>query len=71
MGSPNCRQCKHYFITFEPKTPNGCRKFGMKSKELPSVVVKSAGNGDCAGFEAKPDPKTQGAKNSLNDSKYW
>jgi len=71
MGTPNCRQCKHFFITFDAKVPYGCRRFSMKTRDLPSNVVKQAGQGDCGGFEAKPDPAKQGQKDSLNDPRYW
>lgn len=40
----NCKNCKNYFITWDPRFPNGCRLFGVKSGELPSLVVyKSLG----------------------------
>lgn len=71
MGNPNCRQCKHFFITFDARTPYGCRRFQMKSKDLPSVVVKMAGQGECGAFEAKADPQKQSQKDSLNDPRYW
>ena len=65
---PNCNKCKHYFITFDPSTPRGCRAFQIKSKEMPSSVVKQAGGNECLGFspkETKPQPK------DLKDSRYW
>lgn len=49
----DCLKCKNYYITWEPKTPHGCRAFGFKSKLLPSLVVlKSSGN-PCGLFESK------------------
>lgn len=49
----DCHKCKYYYVTWDPNNPHGCRQFGFKSKQLPSVVVyKSSGN-PCNGFEAK------------------
>lgn len=53
MEKPLCRNCRHYFITFEAQTPYGCRKFGIKSRQVPSLAVASAGSGECQGFEPK------------------
>lgn len=71
MGQPNCRQCRHFFITFDAKAPYGCRRFQMKSMNMPSTVVKTVGLGDCGGYEAKPDPAKEKEKSSLNDPRYW
>ncbi|MBF4693224.1 uracil-DNA glycosylase [Fusibacter ferrireducens] len=49
----DCRKCKYYYVTWDPNNPHGCRQFGFKSKQIPSVVVfKSSGN-PCIGFELK------------------
>jgi hypothetical protein len=71
MGKPNCLQCKHFFITFNPKTPKGCRKFGIQCKNLPSEIVFMAGHGECQGFEQKkrPDEKNKGL--DLNRKELW
>jgi len=53
MSNPNCSQCRHFYITWNAKTPNGCRRFGIESKDKPSNIVAMAGLGDCQGFEAK------------------
>ena len=66
---PNCIKCKHYMITYDQKTPRGCRIYKIQSKQLPSLIVKQANNGaDCLGFEEKEQKKK--AKD-LNDSRYW
>lgn len=57
MEKPKCQQCRHFFITWDQKTPNGCRRFGIQSRELPSAIVRAAGMGDCQGFEAKATKK--------------
>jgi hypothetical protein len=67
---PNCMKCKHYFVTFDPAVPKGCRIYGIKSMAMPSTVIKQANNGmDCIGFAPKADKKEK-TKN-LNDDKYW
>ncbi len=66
---PNCRQCKHFYITFDQSMPYGCRKNQIKSKQLPSQVVKAANFGnECVAYEAK---KNINKEKNLNDSKYW
>jgi hypothetical protein len=68
--NPNCTKCKHFYITFDQATPKGCRAYGIKSAQLPSVIVKSANNGNnCIGFEEKQ--KNIPKKKDLNDAKYW
>jgi hypothetical protein len=54
---PQCRDCKHFFITFQPGTPYGCRRFSLKSRDLPSQIVAMAGMGECQGFEPKASAK--------------
>lgn len=69
---PNCNQCKHYFITFDQNAPKGCRAYQIKSKSLPSMVVKNANGGaDCIGFEAKQKRNQNKSKVDLNDARYW
>ena len=56
MNKPKCMECKHFFITWDQNLPRGCKLYNIKSRDLPSTVVKSAGLGDCQGFEAKKRP---------------
>ncbi|MDR2946142.1 MAG: uracil-DNA glycosylase [Candidatus Adiutrix sp.] len=46
----NCRQCRHFFITWEPRTPNGCRAMGFKSQVLPSIHVFQNSGVECRMF---------------------
>jgi hypothetical protein len=49
----NCKTCKYLYITWDRNFPNGCKAYGFKSKEIPSVFVfKSSGN-SCKAFEVK------------------
>lgn len=49
----NCRQCRHYFITWEPRTPYGCRAMGFKSQMLPSRHVYLSSGLECQMFSPK------------------
>lgn len=53
----NCKQCRHYYVTWDPQNPMGCRKFGFKSRILPSDVVYQSSGDFCKGFELKPNQK--------------
>lgn len=52
----NCHQCKYFYVTWEPNHPNGCRAFGFKCKELPSLVVFKNSGAKCQAFEKKNSP---------------
>ncbi|MDR1578537.1 MAG: uracil-DNA glycosylase [Deltaproteobacteria bacterium] len=49
----NCRLCRHYFITWEPRTPHGCRLMGFKSQFLPYVQVFRISGQECKSFARK------------------
>ncbi len=66
----NCTKCKHFYITYDQRTPRGCKVYGIQAQQLPSVIVKKANNGsDCIGFSPKPDKKPK--EKNLSDAKYW
>lgn len=46
----NCRKCKHYFITWDYRFPYGCKLFGIKSKQTPSIVVYHSLGKKCEHF---------------------
>ncbi len=33
--------------------PNGCKLYGLKSKQIPSLIVKQSSGYGCLGFEEK------------------
>ncbi|MFT4709525.1 MAG: hypothetical protein ACI8Q9_000647 [Planctomycetota bacterium] len=55
--APLCVHCVHYFVTYDPATPHACRYFGMKSRMIPSMVVKNESGKHCGAFEVKNPPK--------------
>ncbi|MDR1608323.1 MAG: uracil-DNA glycosylase [Deltaproteobacteria bacterium] len=53
MTRINCRHCRHYFITWEPRLPHGCRLMGFKSQYLPYVQVFRISGQNCQSFARK------------------
>ncbi len=49
----NCRRCRHFFITYDPRFPYGCRMIGFKSRDLPSVVVSRDSGAQCRSYSPK------------------
>lgn len=59
---PNCYQCKHFAISWQPSAPYACRLLGFKSRVLPAIEVMRIDGRTCLGFTAKavplPTPKS-------------
>ncbi len=53
MKRINCRRCKHYFVTWEKNQPHGCRAYGFKSAQIPSMVVLKSSGESCNLFIEK------------------
>ncbi|OMF13549.1 uracil-DNA glycosylase [Paenibacillus sp. FSL H7-0331] len=49
----NCIKCVHYYVTWDPAFPKGCRAFGFKTSEMPSTLVKRSSGHPCLKFESK------------------
>lgn len=49
----NCRRCSHYFITYDPRFPYGCRVMGFKSRDIPSTVVYRDSGAACRLYSPK------------------
>lgn len=52
---PDCLHCVHYFVTWEPDKPRGCRAYEFKAAELPSEVVLASSGESCQFFTRVPD----------------
>jgi len=50
---PNCLKCRHYFITWDPYAPRGCKIFGFKSERLPCQIIQKETGNPCFSFEEK------------------
>jgi len=53
MKRINCRKCKYYFVTWEPKQPHGCKAYGFKSSAIPSMTVFKSSGMECNAFVDK------------------
>lgn len=53
----NCFQCIHFYTTWDPANPRGCRAYGFKTKMMPSIVVKRSSGMECMKFEPKEGEK--------------
>ncbi len=53
MQKINCIKCKHFFVTYEPRRPYGCRAYGFKGAKMPSVIVYQSSGMECESFELK------------------
>ena len=51
---PDCLHCRHYFVTWDPAEPRGCRAYEFKSRDLPSDVVFRSSGETCQLFDRKP-----------------
>ncbi len=51
--SPDCLGCRHFFITYQPRQPRGCRAYGFKSHQMPSRVVLASSGKPCQLFAPK------------------
>ena len=45
---PMCSDCAHFFVTYQPNRPWGCRHFGFKAKKIPAQVVWETSGTNCA-----------------------
>lgn len=51
--------------------PNGCRRFGIQTKDKPSKIVGMSGLGECQGFEPKKKPESDKKGIDLNRKDLW
>ena len=71
MEKPDCLKCRHFYITWSPGTPNGCRRFGIQCKDSPTKIIASAGLGDCQGFEPKAKKANESKGLDLSRKDLW
>lgn len=51
--SLDCRKCVHFFVTWEKNCPYGCKAYGFKGHQMPSIVVKSSSGERCNFFKQR------------------
>lgn len=49
----NCLKCEFFYVSWDPKFPRGCRFYGFKSKQLPSITVEQSTGSSCQVFSPK------------------
>ena len=52
--APNCWQCRHFAVSWDPGRPYLCRLMGFKSRVVPSLEVLRADGQRCRGYLPKP-----------------
>ncbi len=55
----NCHKCKYYYVTWDANMPNGCKAFGFKTRQIPSVVVYQSSGSPCQGYQEKGQGETK------------
>jgi len=53
INKVNCFNCIYFSVTWDPKTPKGCKFFGFKSENMPSATVYESTGKNCIAFEQK------------------
>ena len=56
---PDCLHCEHYYVTWEPERPRGCRAYAFKSEQTPSEVVLASSGEPCQLFSRKPEARSR------------
>lgn len=51
-----CRTCRHFWVTWRPGYPYGCRAFQMVTAGMPLLHVRRDSGQDCLYFERRPPP---------------
>lgn len=54
----NCRECIHYYVTWDTTNPYGCKAMGFKGKLMPSIAVFNSTGKHCLLFEKKIKKRT-------------
>ena len=49
----DCFSCSHFYITYDPPFPYGCRAVGFKSRQMPSQEMLASSGIDCQYFVEK------------------
>ena len=51
-----CPRCVYFTMTWDPRTPYGCRAWGIKSRQHPSLGVCASSGYPCQFFREKKLP---------------
>ena len=53
MNRDYCNNCQHFYITHKRNYPYGCSAFGVISKKIPYLEVRTISGTNCALFSKK------------------
>jgi hypothetical protein len=67
-GAPNCWQCRHFAVSWDPKLPYTCKLMGFKSRSLPMIEVLRADGRLCHGYASKSGAEQGAAKQRAHGS---
>ncbi len=59
MDKLNCHNCIHFHITWDQKSPKGCKAYNFKSSQMPSILVKQSSGAECTLFKEKKPKKKE------------
>lgn len=48
-----CKNCFNYYITWDKKFPHGCKLWGIKSLNMPSIAVLHSKGNVCEYYQRK------------------
>lgn len=54
---PDCRSCRHYYVTWDANFPRGCRALGFKGRKDPGLSVFESSGMACQLFEPRDKPE--------------
>jgi len=61
----DCFACRHFYITYDPRLPYGCRGMGFRSRFFPCAEVWATSGETCGYFLPKETPEdTKGQRHS-------
>lgn len=67
----DCFTCRHFFVTWNPRWPRGCRAFGFQTRELPSSLVRETSGGECRAHEERVSPSGSRARGGPLRADSW
>ena len=70
VRGPNCWQCQHFAVSWDPRLPYSCKRMGFKSAVLPALEVLRCDGQICLCFQAKI-PTAKPLSSGLQAPKTW
>lgn len=66
----SCKGCRHFFVTYDPNKPWGCRQFGFKGRNLPAEIVYQSTGMQCAYYQRRPGMAAEASEKSQTSSPW-